>query len=201
MASPPNVFVVDDEPEVRKAIKLMLENSDCQVWLFASAQAFLDQFDDSDHGCVISDVRMPGIDGMQLLTRLQERNASMPVLMLSAHGDIAMAVRAMQLGAVDFLEKPIDPYLLRQKVSEAIRKDEHRLVDLEERNEIAAALETLTPREREVLDLLIDGKSAKMIGTILGTAHNTVRVQRANVIRKMKADNVVDLLRMVKFLR
>ena len=194
---PPTIFVVDDEPAVRKSIKLILERTGFQIELFESAVVYLEQFEPSRAGCLITDVRMPSMDGMQLLKQLESRNAALPILMLSAHGDIRMAVRAMKLGAIDFLEKPVDANVLRQKVLVAMEQDQLARTDQAELEEVRAAMQTLTPREREVLDLLIDGKSAKMIGVILGTAHNTVRVQRANIFRKMQADNVVDLIRRV----
>ena len=200
MPSEPTIFVVDDEPAVRTSIWMMLERTGYSIKLFDSGQAFLDQFETTHAGCLISDVRMPGMDGMQLLDQLKSLGANLPIVLLSAHGDIAMAVRAMKIGAMDFLEKPIDPHLLRQKVAEAVRKDSLYRVDQDERNEVGAALASLTSREREVLELMIDGKNAKTIGTILGTSHNTVRVQRANLIRKMKADNIVDLIRMIKIM-
>ena len=198
---PPTIFVVDDDLAVRKSIKLMLERTGFPIELFESAVAYLEQFDPLRAGCLITDVRMPGVDGMQLLKQLESRNASLPIFMLSAHGDIRMAVRAMKFGAIDFLEKPVDPNVLREKVLQAMEQDKLARADQAELEEIRSCFETLTPREREVLDLLVDGKTAKMIGVILGTAHNTVRVQRANIFRKMRADNVVDLIRMAGTLK
>ena len=196
-SQPPTIFVVDDEPAVRKSIKLILERTGYRIELFESAIVYLEQFEPQRAGCLISDVRMPGMDGMQLLKHLESRDASLPIFMLSAHGDIRMAVRALKLGAIDFIEKPVDPHLLRKKVLQAMEQDKLARADQAELDEVRSAIQSLTPREREVLDLLVDGKSAKVIGVILGTAHNTVRVQRANIFRKMRADNVVDLIRMV----
>ena len=200
-SQPPTIFVVDDEPAVRKSINLILARTGFPIQLFESAVDYLEQFDPLRAGCLITDVRMPGMDGMQLLKELDSRNASLPILMLSAHGDIGMAVRALKLGAIDFLEKPVDPNVLRQKVLQAMEQDELARTGQEELEEIRSAIQTLSPREREVLELLVDGKTAKVIGVILGTAHNTVRVQRANILRKMRADNVVDLIRMVSMLK
>ncbi len=194
----PTIFVVDDEPSVRKSIQLILERLGFEIKLFESGQAFLDDIEAADIGCLITDVRMPGMDGLQLLEQIQQLQSRLAILLLTGHGDIKMAVRAMKLGATDFLEKPVDPHSLRQKVSDALNEVVIRSGELEEGLEVKAILESLTPREREVLELLANGKSAKAIALILGTAHNTVRVQRANIIRKMKADNVVDLIRMFK---
>lgn len=193
----PVVFVVDDDAPVRKAVRMILEQAGHQVQLFESATAFLDQYDTYQPGCLVSDVRMPGMDGMQLLRELSERGGRIPILMLSAHGDIPMAVRAMQTGAIDFLEKPADPDLLRAKVAEALEKDAAWRLDDEEKQEIERLLTSLTAREREILDLLVDGKDAKLIAKILGTAHNTVRVQRSSIMKKLQADNIADVVRMM----
>lgn len=193
----PIVCVVDDDDSVRKAVRLILETAGHQVQSFDSATAFLDSFDPSRPGCLISDVRMPVMDGMELLRELSARNARIPILMLSAHGDIPMAVDALKIGAVDFLEKPVEADLLRQKVAAAIERDAEQRRGSEEREEIRRQLDTLTSREREVLDLLVAGKDAKVIAKVLGTSHNTVRVQRSSLMKKMHADNVADLVRMI----
>lgn len=117
--------------------------------------------------------------------------------MLSAHGDIPMAVAALKLGAIDFLEKPVDPETLRQKVTHALALDKQWRMESDERDEVVQLLTTLTPREREVLNLLIDGKEAKIVAQILGSSHNTVRVQRSSIMKKLRADNIADLLRMM----
>ena len=191
------VFLVDDDDSVRAAVRLILESAGHSVVSFPSAQEFLDQYDPTQAGCLVSDVRMPRMNGMELLRCLAKQGASIPVLMLSAHGDISMAVDAMKTGAVDFLEKPIEANLLREKVAHALAKDEQsRLVD-EECREIKQFLLTLTAREREVLALIVEGKNAKTIAKVLGTSHNTVRVQRASIMRKMQADTDADIVRMM----
>lgn len=197
MSSLPTVFVVDDDAAVRKAVCLILESAGHCVETFESAARFLDTWDESRPGCLVSDVRMPGIDGMELLRRLSELQVRMPVVMLSAHGDIPMAVRALKIGAVDFLEKPVDADELRAKVAEALRSDAEWRQGQDERDEIQQLLQTLTSREHEVLELLVRGRQAKTIALAFGTSHNTVRVQRANIMRKMKADTVGDLIRMI----
>lgn len=197
---PQTVFIVDDEPVVRKAVSLIVEQTGHQILTFASATEFLEYYDGSQPGCLISDVRMPGMDGMELLRQLKALGHKIPVVMLSAHGDIAMAVAAVKLGAIDFLEKPADPETLRDKVRNALAVDKQWQMERAEQDEVDQLLSTLTPRERQVLDLLIDGKDAKLIAQILGSAHNTVRVQRANLMKKMRADNIADLVRMTSHL-
>ncbi len=146
-------------------------------------------------------MRMPGMDGMQLLRHLSERGIRIPVVMLSAHADIPMAVDAVKTGAVDFLEKPAEPETLRRKVAKALELDQMWRMGQDERQEIEHLLSALTPREREVLNLLIDGKDAKIVAQILGSSHNTVRVQRASIMKKMRADNIADLVRMVNVVK
>lgn len=193
------VFIVDDEPVVRKAVSLIIEQTGYSIQAFASATDFLEQHDSSQSGCLVSDVRMPGMDGMELLQRLQTLGRKIPVVMLSAHGDIPMAVAAVKLGAIDFLEKPADPEILRQKVIHALAVDKQWRLDRDERDEVNQSLSTLTPREREVLNLLVAGKEAKIVAQILGSSHNTVRVQRASLMKKMRADNIADLVRMTNY--
>ncbi|MCL4118591.1 UNVERIFIED_CONTAM: hypothetical protein GTU68_006474 [Idotea baltica] len=192
----PTVFIVDDEPAVRKAIGLIIEQAGHNIATFGSAAEFLECYDPSRPGCLVSDVRMPGMDGMALLRHMMGLGKTIPVVMLSAHGDIPMAVSAVQTGAIDFLEKPADPETLRQKVATALALDAQWRQGEDERAEIEQMLSSLTPREREVLSLLVDGKDAKIVAQVLGTSHNTVRVQRSSIMKKMRADNLADLVRM-----
>ena len=194
------VFVVDDEPVVRKAVSLILEQGGHRIETFASSAEFLERYDGSQPGCLVSDVRMPGMDGMDLLRHLSQQGIRIPVVMLSAHGDIPMAIDAVKTGAIDFLEKPADPDVLRQKVAGALATDLTWRLDLDEKEEIKQLESTLTAREREVLKLLVDGKSAKIVAQILGSSYNTVRVQRASIMKKMRADNIADLVRMTNLI-
>lgn len=194
------VFVVDDEEPVRKAVRLIAERAGHTVEVFASARDFLDAYGPARAGCLILDVRMPGMDGMELLRHLQKEDAPIPIIMLTAHGDVPMAVDAMKTGAVEFLEKPADPAVLREKIAAALERDANWRLDEEERQEIRDCYEQLTAREREVAELLVDGKSCKIIGTILGTSESTVRVQRGSILKKMRADNVPDVIRMINTL-
>lgn len=193
-----SVFIVDDEPVVRRSIRLILETADHECIEFESAIEFLDSFDDSKRGCIISDVRMPRMDGLKFLGRLREIGSPLPVLILTGHADVPMAVKAMKLGAADFLEKPVDPHELRSKVAEALVAEELANQQKAEVAEIIAAYSTLSPRETEVMELLVSGKQPKQIAQILGTAQSTIRIQRQSVLKKMRADNVSDLIRLAE---
>lgn len=194
------VFVVDDDVSVREAIRDNLQASGYEVEAYGSAKEFLQAYDPSRPGCLILDVRMPEMDGMDLLHHLAEYRPRIPIIMLSAHGDIPTAVDAIQKGALDFLEKPYDPSVLRQKLAAALVRDAEQRRKQEEIDEIQQRYRQLTPREREVLDWLVDGKLPRTIAKILGTALSTVGNQRASILKKMKADSVVHLKDMMALL-
>lgn len=195
------VFIVDDEASVRKALRLMMSTAGHKVEVFASATEFLDAYDRTTIGCLILDVRMPGMDGLALLRHLTSEQAPLPVIMLSAHGDIPMAVGAVKTGAVDFLEKPAQPSTLREKVAAALELAQQWHYDQLERQEILKGYSKLTAREREVAELLADGKSTDMIAKLLGTSRNTVRVQRHNIRNKMHAVTPAELVKMITTIR
>jgi two-component system, LuxR family, response regulator FixJ len=196
--STPTVFVVDDDAAVRKAVRLMLLSAGHEVETFASAQEFLDAHDPTRPGCLVCDVRMPGIDGMELLQILSDIKTTLPIVMLTAHGDVPMAVSAMQIGAVDFLEKPAAAHVLRRKVADALSRNSQQRANQMELEETRQLIETLTAREREVFMFLVNGKAPRTIATILGTSKNTVRVQRVSIMKKLKADNIADLINKVQ---
>jgi two-component system response regulator FixJ len=174
-----------------------LETANHEVLEFESAAQFLEQLSVEMRGCIVSDVRMPKLDGIQFLNRLRELGSHIPVLILTGHADVPMAVKAMKLGAVEFLEKPVDPRELRAKVASALELEATEYEERLEAIEIESLYATLSPREIEVLDLLVSGKKPKLISTILGTAQSTVRIQRQSICKKMRADNVSDLIRMI----
>lgn len=193
----PTVFVVDDEATVRRSIRLILERANHNVVEFSSAVDFLDQFDSSLRGCILSDVRMPKLDGIQFLKRLRTIGSNIPMLILTGHADIPMAVSAMKLGAAEFLEKPIDPDTLRRKVAGVLAGEAIAHQQNLETREIESLYATLSPRENEVLNLLVSGRQPKSIATILGTAQSTIRIQRRSILKKMRADSVSDLIRLM----
>lgn len=197
MNPPPTVYIVDDEDAVRKALRLMMSTAGYQVEDFASAAEFLNAYNPTKIGCLILDVRMPGMDGFALLRQLNEQRVRLPIIMLSAHGDIPMAVDAVKRGAVDFLEKPARASVLREKVAAALDTAERWKRQQRERQEILARFSTLTPREREVAKLLPEGKSNNSIAKALGMSENTLRVHRHNIREKMQADHATELQKML----
>jgi two-component system, LuxR family, response regulator FixJ len=195
------VFIVDDDQSVRESLSLLLKATGHQSEAFPDAQSFLDEFDADRPGCLILDVRMPGMDGLQLQRVLAERASHLPVIMLTAHGDLPMAVDSMRSGAWHFVEKPYDKDRLLGIVAEALESDLEFRRENAERLEIEQRLTTLTDREREVADQLADGKSTKLVAVALGTSPNTIAHQRAKILEKMQAESVVDLTRMLLLAR
>jgi two-component system, LuxR family, response regulator FixJ len=193
----PVVMVVDDDSGVRNAMRALLKSVGLNATLFASAQEFLTGYDPQQPGCLLLDIRMPGMSGMELQQELNLRGAVIPVIFMSGHADIPMAVEAMQHGAFDFLQKPFRDQDLLDRIQRAITKDGERRVALGERTRIKAHLESLTDREREVLDLLTQGKQNKMIAQDLGVSPRTIEIHRARVMEKMDAQSVAELVRMM----
>jgi FixJ family two-component response regulator len=193
----PTVFIVDDDQEVREAIALLMESVGLTALSFPSAQAYLEQFDPSRPGCLILDVRMKGMSGLDLQQRLAPEPVHPPVIIITGHGDVPMAVRAVKAGAVDFIEKPFNDQTLLDAVHRAFDRDAHnrgqasRLADIQER------LTRLTPREREILDQVIAGKRNKVIAADLEISQSTVEAHRAKVMEKMEASSLSDLMRMM----
>jgi two-component system response regulator FixJ len=189
--------VVDDDSGVRNAMRALLKSVGLNAVLFASAQEFLAAYDPQQPGCLLLDIRMPGMSGMDLQQELNLRGAVVPVIFMSGHADIPMAVEAMQHGAFDFLQKPFRDQDLLDRIQRAIAKDGERRVALGERARIKSHLESLTDREREVLDLLTLGKQNKSIAQDLGVSPRTIEIHRARVMEKMDAQSVAELVRMM----
>ena len=195
------VYVVDDDPVMRRHLRGILEADGLPVETFTSAEDFLVRHDPARPGCVVLDVCMPGMDGLELQRRLAALPRPFPVVMLSAQADVPTAVRAMHQGAVYFLEKPTTPDLLVGYVRAALARCASVAGGDDERPAIRARMALLTSREREVLDLLVDGRSVKEVARLLGTSPNTVRNQRAGIQQKLHADSVADLVRMAMLVR
>jgi two-component system response regulator FixJ len=191
------VMVVDDDSGVRNAMRTLLKSVGLNSQVFASAQEFLTGYNPSQAGCVLLDIRMPGMSGLELQQELNLRGATIPVIFMTGHGDIPMAVEAMQHGAFDFLQKPFRDQDLLDRIQKAIVRDAKLRKALGEHSRIRAHLETLTEREREVLDLLILGKQNKQIAQDLGVSPRTVEIHRARVMEKMDAQSVAELVRMM----
>jgi two-component system, LuxR family, response regulator FixJ len=195
--SRPTIFVVDDDAAVRDALKLLLRSVGQAVETFGSAQEFLEAYSEDRPGCLVLDIRMPGMSGLELQQRLNEKHSILPIIFITGHGDVPMAVEAMQAGAVDFIQKPFRDQDLIDRINQALEKDGSNRAALGERNDIRRRLETLTPREREVLDLVVHGKANKVIAGDLKLSQRTVEIHRARVMEKMQASSLAHLVRMV----
>lgn len=193
----PSIFVVDDDSAVRDSLKLLLRSVGQSVETFGSGQEFLDGYNDDRAGCLVLDIRMPGMSGLELQQKLNERHSILPIIFITGHGDVPMAVEAMQAGAVDFIQKPFRDQDLIDRINQALEKDNNNRAALGERNDIRRRLETLTPREREVLDLVVHGKANKVIAGDLKLSQRTVEIHRARVMEKMQASSLAHLVRMV----
>ncbi|HLX14062.1 MAG TPA: response regulator FixJ [Bradyrhizobium sp.] len=190
------VYVIDDDAAMRDSLNFLLEAADFDVTLFDNARKFLDVLPGLAIGCVVSDVRMPGIDGIELLKRMKALNSKFPIVIITGHGDVPLAVEAMKLGAVDFLEKPFDDDRLVGMIGAAIRGNEPALKDEAVTRDLAARIASLSPRERQVMDGLIAGLSNKLIARDYDISPRTIEVYRANVMTKMQASSLSELVRL-----
>jgi two-component system, LuxR family, response regulator FixJ len=190
------VHVIDDDEGLRESLAFLLRSAALEVRSFDSAKAFLDGLPDAALGCVITDVRMPDMSGIELLRRLKELKVGVPVIVITGHGDIALAVEAMKIGASDFFEKPFDDDLLLASVRAALRQQADQTKRGAERADIEHRILTLSPREKDVLAGLIDGRANKQIAFDLGISPRTVEIYRANLMNKMQAGSLSDLVRM-----
>jgi two-component system response regulator FixJ len=190
------VHVIDDDEALRDSLTFLLRTARLDVQSYPSATAFLEALPEANLSCVITDVRMPGMSGIDLLRRLRERKISVPVIVITGHGDIPLAVEAMRIGAIDFLEKPFDDEVLIASVKTALRLKEGEAKRHGERAEIEGRLAALSNRERDVLGGLVAGRANKQIAFDLGISPRTVEIYRANLMSKMQAGSLSDLVRM-----
>jgi len=200
MSSPlgPTVFVVDDYAPGRRSISRLFRAAGFAVTAFASAQEFLAQYDPETPGCLVLDLAMPAVSGLELQGMLADRGSLLPIIFLTAHGDIPKSVQAMKRGASDFLTKPVNDEDLLAAVRAAIEKHRALRRDQAELSEIRARLATLTRREREVLEYVVAGKLNKQIAGDLGTVEQTVKIHRAHVMQKMRVQSVAELVRLTE---
>ena len=196
MTTKGHVYVIDDDAAMRDSLNFLLDSSGFTVRLFDSAQSFLDALPGLGFGCVVSDVRMPGIDGIELLKRLKAQNSAFPILIMTGHGDVPLAVEAMKLGAVDFLEKPFEDERLTAMIEMALRQAEPAAKNEAISQDIAARVASLSPRERQVMEGLIAGLSNKLIAREYDISPRTIEVYRANVMTKMQANSLSELVRL-----
>jgi FixJ family two-component response regulator len=197
MPSPSTVFLVDDDPSVRRALARLIKSAGYQVQTFVSAREFLDRMPDAARpACLVLDVRMPGLSGTDLQRELRLINPILPIIFITGYGDIPMTVKAMKAGAVDFLPKPVRDAELLRAIEQALARAVHDRAKLDETEDIQSRLEKLTPREREVMNLVVKGRLNKQIAFALGTVEKTIKVHRARVMDKMQVDSVAELVRL-----
>ncbi len=199
-APEPTIFIVDDDQAVRDSLGWLINSINLKVETFASAAEFLDSYDADRPGCLLTDVRMPGMSGLELQNELFQRGIELPVIIITGHGDVQMAVRAMKMGAFDFVEKPFPDQNLLDLVQRAVDYDHKARLIRAQQEEIVALLDRLTPRERQVLGLIVAGESNKGVAYHLEISDKTVEAHRAKVMEKMEAKSLADLMKKVMVL-
>jgi len=192
------IYLVDDDADLRRALQRLLESAGLKVAGFASAQEFLASYDRHATGCLVLDLSMPGLSGLQLQRELEQTASPLPIVFLTGRGDIAASVQAMKHGATDFLTKPVDDDELLAAVHEALAADRQRRRGSAEREHTAQCLATLTERERQVLEQIVAGRLNKQIAAELGTAEKTIKFHRGNLMRKMRVRVVADLVKLAE---
>ena len=197
MSDRPTVFIIDDDPDVRESLSRLVRAAGFAVEAFDSADAFLSVYVEDRPGCLVTDIRMPGMNGLDLQERMRSEGSSMPTIVLTGYGDVPGAVRALKGGAIDFLQKPYEPDVLLVRIAEALAKDARTREAKEQAAEVETRLSQLTPRERQVMSLVIEGKANKVIAVDLGISERTVELHRGRVMQKLGARSVPDLIRKV----
>jgi FixJ family two-component response regulator len=190
------VHIVDDDDAVRKSLQLLFKTIDIEAAAYESGDVFLEQFDDAVEGCILLDIRMPGTSGLEVQKQLHDRGNSMPIIFITGHGDVPMAVEAMQSGAFDFIQKPFRDQDLMDRVSQALSQSEQHREASEQKVEVGQRYESLTPREKEVMGCVVKGQANKVIAMDRNVSQRTVEIHRARVMEKMQARSLADLVRM-----
>jgi FixJ family two-component response regulator len=199
LPSPSTVFLIDDDSSVRRALTRLIKSAGYPVLAFASAGEFLENSVPSDGpACLVLDIRMPGLSGLDLQGELQRRDSILPIIFITGHGDIPMSVKAMKAGAVDFLPKPVKDKELLHAIEQALARAGRESTERSEIADIRRRSVTLTPREREVMELVVTGMINKQIAYELGTVEKTIKIHRARVMEKMKAGSLADLVRIAE---
>lgn len=196
MMSDSTVYVIDDDQAVRDSLGMLLRSMGIPSRLFDSAQAFLDAYDENWHGCVLLDIRMPGMSGMELHRQLVDMHTSIPVIFVTGHGDVPMAVEALRNGAFDFIQKPYRDQELLDRINQALSWDENHRSEENRKRALQQRYDTLTPRECEVMECVVRGLANKVIAMDLELSQRTVEIHRARVMEKMGARSLADLVRM-----
>ncbi|MCS5563391.1 response regulator FixJ [Marinobacter sp.] len=191
------VYVVEDDEAVRDSLELLLKSDGKPVKTYESATSFLKDYSDQMAGCIVLDIRMPGMDGMELQKKLNEKHSILPIIFVTGHGDVPMAVDAMKEGAVDFIQKPYREEALLEKIEAALAQDLEQRKSLDEKQEIIRRVKSLTPREHEIMDRMIAGQANKVIAIELEISQRTVEIHRSRVMHKMGTHSLAHLVRMV----
>lgn len=193
----PTVFIIDDDEAMRDSLGLLMRSVGINYETYSNAQSFLENYEESRSGCLLLDIRMPGMSGLDLQQKLQEMDAELPILFITGHGDVPMAVEAMKKGAVDFFQKPFRDQALLDRISQVMAQLNDNQKKQAERQQIRSRLERLTARENEILNLVVQGVGNKVIAADLGISQRTVELHRAHVMQKMQADSLAQLVQMV----
>ncbi|MEN8204552.1 MAG: response regulator [Pseudomonadota bacterium] len=190
----PTVFLVDDDHAVRDALELLLDSAGLRTVSYPSAAAFLEKFDQKHRGCLVLDIRMPGMSGMELQAALTEKSINIPIIFLTGHGNVSMSAKAFRSGAIDFMEKPFNENVLLERIQEAIRQDQSNQDAATRRIDASTRLASLTPREREVMLLIVTGNANKEIATKLDLSTRTIETHRGRILEKTGAQSLADLI-------
>ena len=201
MTAEVTVFVVDDDKAVRRFLEGLIKSVGLRVTSCASAQEFFDAYEPGSQGCILLDIRMPGTSGLEMQKMLKEKDIDLPVIILTGHGDVQIAVHAMKAGAVDFIEKPFNNELLLDRIQRTVDDNLRSSMSSANRSRIAERLEILTPRERQVLDLVVAGETNKGVARQLRISERTVEIHRAKVMEKMQAKSLAELVKMATTLK
>jgi len=193
----PTVFIVDDDDAVRESLAFLMKSIGQKAESFPNAQAFLDTWNTNRAGCLVLDIRMPGMSGLELQDKLKEMGSILPIIFITGHGDVPMAVKAIKAGAADFVQKPFRDQELIDRIREVLDEDVQARAEKLQRTEILRRMETLTEREKEVMEQVVDGKANKVVAIDLNVSQRTVEIHRANVMEKMKARSLAQLVRLV----
>ena len=196
MDSQPTVFIVDDDPAMRESLRWLIESVGLAVETYGAARDFLDSYDPSRSGCLVLDVRMPGLSGLDLQSELTKQQIRIPTIIITGYAEVPMAVRALKEGAIDFIEKPFSDQHLLDRIRQAIEADRQARLVSAAQDDIADRHERLTPRERQVMAMVVEGKSNKSIAQDFGLSDKTVEVHRAKVMEKMRARSLAELIKM-----
>ncbi len=200
MQPEPTVYVVDDDPAVRQSFKWLVGSIGLRVQTFDSAQSFMRDYDPAEAGCLVVDVRMPGMSGIELQEKLANEGIAIPIIVVTAYGDVPTAVRAMKRGAIDFIEKPYNDQAMLDRIQLCIERDARMRQNKQTEREVAWRVERLTPREREVFELIVSGRSNKEVARVLEISPKTVEAHRAKVMDKMAVGSLAELVQMSTYL-